>query len=225
KTLEYTLATLGTNSTISFTGNNEGKAVINRGIHSPMYKSYSGNETVVDISNTNLVVFANTQPTIITSITNEDLNNTFPRVVTLYSYNDNTTLSATIPNITFKVAPNISIVNIPAKESMTFLVYGGSIRELSRSFQLANRVKTISDNSTTANVTSYDQINFNQPEVTTFTALTGTFTDGKIIDLIAFNDNTIISRTVANLKGGVDFNLPNKGLLRLKYTLGNWYEV
>ncbi|MGE7592979.1 right-handed parallel beta-helix repeat-containing protein [Peribacillus frigoritolerans] len=225
KTLESTLATLGTNSTISFTGNNEGKAVINRGIHSPMYKSYSRNETVVDISNTNLVVFANTQPTIITSITNEDLNNTFPRVVTLYSYNDNTTLSSTIPNITFKVAPNSSIVNIPAKESITFLVYGGTIRELSRSFQLANRIKTISDNSTTADVTFYDQINFNQPEVTTFTELTGTFTDGKIIDLIAFNGNTIISRKVANLKGGVDYNLPNKGLLRLKYTVGNWYEV
>lgn len=120
--------------TIHFSGNTNGYSpqIFSNIITSPSYKTYTRNETSIDINDSDLIIFANSSTTTINQININDIVNSVPRIIKIYSYNSNTKLSRTIPNIHLK--GNGVTVDIPGNNSIELLVYGGSIRELNRSF-------------------------------------------------------------------------------------------
>jgi hypothetical protein len=120
-------------STVNFSNNYDGVTPpVIQGVVSPPFKSYTNNSATVDISNATLLVLANSVATTITSLTSEDLNVTYQREVLVYSYNGNTSISRTIPNV--EISGTTASVNIPAKGTMRLLVYGGTVKEVSRNF-------------------------------------------------------------------------------------------
>ncbi|WP_141992109.1 right-handed parallel beta-helix repeat-containing protein [Bacillus sp. B4EP4a] len=120
-------------STVTFANNNDGtNNYMVQGVFSPAFSSFKNNSNTIDISNINLGVFVNTEVTTVNSIKIDDLNDTIVRFVTLYTYNGNTSISRSIPNVLIK--GTTGIVNIPTGESILLMIYGGSIREVSRSF-------------------------------------------------------------------------------------------
>jgi len=224
KKLSDVMKTKGNTSSVTYGMNNEGVfSPITEGVFVNSFRSYTNNSSSIDISGVNLVVLANKTPTTITSITTEDLNSPLIRFVTIYSYNANTSISKSIPNVVLKGIGETA-VTIPAGGSITFMVYGGTIREINRSFPITS-VTTISTTDTTLDASVANQFNLNQPSTTTITAINNG-TEGQMITLIAFNGNTTISNTATiNLKGAVNATIPNKGVLRLLYTAGAWYEI
>ncbi|MBE9913881.1 hypothetical protein G8C92_07520 [Paenibacillus donghaensis] len=122
-------------STNYLSGNTEGlPAVPIKGVLSQEYKAFTDNSAAVDISNLTLAVFAYTKTTTVTQLTKEDLSASLPRIVVLYSYTGNLRISRQIPNV--KLKGSGSYVAFPADSSMTLLVYGSQIMELSRNFSV-----------------------------------------------------------------------------------------
>ncbi|MHA0857854.1 glycosyl hydrolase family 28-related protein [Paenibacillus sp. CMAA1364] len=116
-------------------GNSEGVTSTSiKGLLSQEFNAFTNNSTEIDISNLSLAVFAYNKKTIIKKVTNEDLTKSLPRIVTIYSYTNNMEISREIPNLQLKGKDKT--VKFPADSSMTLLVYGSRIMEISRNFSL-----------------------------------------------------------------------------------------
>ncbi|WP_200633761.1 right-handed parallel beta-helix repeat-containing protein [Paenibacillus sp. S28] len=126
----YSDTPVGTNY---LSGNTEGlPAVPLKGVLSEEYRAFTNNETAVDLSNLTLAVFACSKPTVVTQLTKENLSQSLPRMIVIYSYTGNLRISRQIPGV--KLKGSGSYVSFPADSSMTLLVYGSQIMEISRNF-------------------------------------------------------------------------------------------
>ncbi|WP_438349876.1 glycosyl hydrolase family 28-related protein [Paenibacillus sp. FA6] len=115
--------------------NSEGKtSTALKGILNEEFIAFTNNAAEVDISNLSLAVFAYNKLTLVTKLTKEDLTKSLPRIVTIYSYTSNLTISRSIPNVQLK--GKAQSVKFPVDSSMTLLVYGSKIIELSRNFPI-----------------------------------------------------------------------------------------
>jgi len=116
-----------------FSGNAEGlPAVPLKGVLSQEYKAFTNNEAAVDLSNLTLAVFAYSRSTMVTQLTKENLAKSLPRIIVIYSYTGHLKISRQIPGV--KLKGSGSYVTFPADSSMTLLVYGSQIIEISRNF-------------------------------------------------------------------------------------------
>lgn len=122
-------------STNYISGNAQGlPAVPVKGVLSEEYAAFTNNAAAVDISGLTLAVFAYSKSTVVTQLTKENLSKSLPRTVVIYSYTNNLKISRQIPNI--KLKGSGSYVSFPADSSMTLLVYGSQIMEISRNFSV-----------------------------------------------------------------------------------------
>ena len=120
-------------STNYFSGNTEGApSVPIKGVLAQEYMAFTNNASAVDISNLTLAVFAYSKSTVVTQLTKENLSDSLPRMIVIYSYTGNLKISRQIPNV--KLKGSGSYVTFPADSSMTLLVYGSQIIEISRNF-------------------------------------------------------------------------------------------
>lgn len=220
------LTSLGNNQKVNLNGNyHENLPLINRGVHVPIVGSYSDGSVTIDISGRELIILENPTATTITSFTTDSLIDVLPRIVTIYSKNANTSIAGAISNVEMNFIGGSGAVNIPAKGSITFLVYEGKIREISRSFPML-QIATISTTATTLDSSLYNQANLAQPSATTITDVTNGI-NGREMMLLAFNGNTTLQHNASTmrLKGAINVTIPTDGFIRLRYMSGRWYEI
>jgi hypothetical protein len=109
----------------TFTG---GKTTYTNFVPKLRTKVYSGGETTIDLNDTDVIIFNNSTSTTVNSITLTDLSTA--RKILFFSYNANTIISRSTPNLTTYGAAGT--LTIGATGSMEFLVYGGSLLEVNR---------------------------------------------------------------------------------------------
>lgn len=145
----------------------------------------------------------------------------------LIAFNNNSTLKYNPNAMVLKDGLNTSI---PNGGTIELEYYSGKWYEISRSFDLPYYYKykftDISVVQTYLDATKADHFNLIQPSASEINAIGGGV-NGKEITVIAFNNNTSIKHNASTLrlKGGINVNIPNNGVMKFMYYAGSWYEV